>query len=385
MSAEEHALLSASSSHRWLSCPPSVRLEEQLPEQISEYAEEGKLAHSIAELKLRKYFIEPIGPKKFASELKKLQAHPLYDVEMLQCTDTYLEYIQSIVHAYNSRPYVAVEKRVDYSAYAPEGFGTGDCVVIGGSVMHVTDYKHGKGVPVDAENNPQMMLYALGALTEYSMLYSIETVKMTIIQPRLDSISHFEISTTDLLAWGESIKPVAQLAFEGKGDFYSGEWCKFCRAKAKCRVRSETMTALEVFGNAKPPLLGNEELGDILLRARNLEAWVKDLEEYALSALLRSEEINGWKVVNGKSDRRFGNMDEAFKRLIEAGYDEALLYERKPITLTNVEKLTGKKQFTELLNTYVIKPPGKPTLAQENDKREAINNKTTAAEAFGNK
>jgi hypothetical protein len=378
-----HALLSASGAYRWLNCAPSARLEEQLPEKTSEYAEEGRLAHEIAELKLRKHFTTPMGPKQYNTALKKLQSKPLYDPEMLTHTDAYLEYIQSVVHSYPSPPYVTVEKRLNYSQYVPEGFGTGDCIVIGGKVLNVIDFKYGKGVPVDADQNPQMMLYALGALAEYSMLYAIDTVKMAIVQPRLNNTSEFEVYAEDLQAWGESIKPIAQTAFDGGGEFCSGDWCKFCRAKAQCRARSTTMTALEAFGKKLPPLLTNDEVGNILTRAQTLKAWVADLENYALTALLQGEEISGWKAVEGRSNRQFDDTDKTFTDLIKAGIDEAVLYERKPITLTSVEKLLGKAKFVELTGAHVIKPPGKPTLAPEKDKREAIANKTTAEEAFG--
>lgn len=384
MGEMKHALLSASGSHKWLHCPPSANLEAQLPETTSSYAEEGRLAHAIGELKLRKHFT-PMGPKKFANELKKLQERPHYSPEMLEHTDRYLEFVQAKAHAFSSPPYVVMERRLDYSHIAPEGFGTGDCLIIGGSVLVVIDLKYGQGVPVSAEANPQMMLYALGALKEYALLYgsAITQVVLCIVQPRLGEPSEWEISTADLLAWGESIKPTAQAAFDGKGDFCSGEWCRFCRAKATCRARSNTMTALEAFGGMKPPLISNEEVGDILRRAQTLKAWVTDLEEYALSALLAGETIPGWKAVEGRSNRQFADTDAAFKVLVDAGYNEALLYERKPITLTAVEKLTGKPKFTELLSGQVIKPPGKPTLAPESDHREAVTNKVTAEEAFG--
>lgn len=382
-SEREHALLSASGAHKWLHCPPSARLEDTIPETTSEYAEEGRLAHEIAELKLRKHFIKPMGPQKFGPALKKLKNKPLYDSEMLTHTDTYLEYVQKVVHSYGSPPYIAVEKKLNYSHIAPEGFGTGDCIVIGGKVLHVIDLKYGKGVQVEATENPQMMLYALGALAAYSMLYAIETVKMTIVQPRLDNISEYEMSVTDLTAWGESIKPVAQIAFEGKGEFCAGEWCRFCRAKAQCRARSETMTALEAFSDNEPDMLSNAEIGQLLARAKQLKSWASDLEEYALSSILSGDEILGWKAVEGRSNRKFDDTDKAFKTLKEAGIDEAALYERKPITLSSVEKLLGKKEFVKLLKDHIVKPPGKPTLAQESDKRQAITIQVTAKEAFG--
>lgn len=381
---EEHALLSASGSKRWLNCTPSARLEETIPESTSEYAEEGRLAHAIAELKTRKFF-SPMGPKTFSKKLQALQKKPLYNVEMLGYTDDYLEYVKQLTHSFTSPPYGVVEKRVNYSHVAPEGFGTADCIIIGGKELHVIDLKYGKGVPVSAVQNPQMMLYALGALAEYNMLYEIELVHMHIVQPRLGDPSSWEIPAVSLTAWGESIKPIAQTAFDGKGEYCAGEWCKFCRAKATCRARSNTMTALEAFGGKLPPLLADTEVGDILTRAQTLKAWVTDLEEYALAALLNGGEIPGWKAVEGRSNRQFADTDKAFDAIKKAGYDEALLYKREPITLTAVETLLKKKTFNELLSGQVIKPPGKPTLATANDKREAINLSPTPEEAFGQK
>lgn len=380
---KQHALLSASAAERWLHCTPSARLEAAQPEQESSYANEGRLAHDIAELKLRKAFVEPMGLRKFNDRLKKLRENPLYQEEMLNHTDTYLEYVSAIMHSFKTPPYIAIEKRLDYSQYAPEGFGTGDCIIIAGNILHVIDFKYGKGVPVSAYENPQMKLYALGAFTESAFLFPITTIKMAIIQPRLNSISEFEISVTDLLAWGESIKPIAQKAFAGEGEFVSGDHCQFCRVKSLCRARTEFNTSLEEYKIMKPPLLSNDEVGQILVRAQNLAKWASDLEDYALAEILKGSEIPGWKAVEGRSIRQFTNQDEAFKVLTSNGFEEVMLYERKPLTLASVEKLIGKPKFTELLSTYVNTPPGKPTLAILSDKREAITLKATVEQAFG--
>lgn len=379
-----HALLSASSAARWLACPPSARLCEQFPDTQSEYAAEGTLAHEIAELKLRKALIEPMGPRKFGKALKELQSNPLYQPEMDKHTDTYVDYVLGIVHAHSSPPYVAVERRLDYSAYVPEGYGTGDCIIIGGDTLHIVDFKYGKGVPVSAEGNPQMRLYALGAVTEYGFLYPIQRVHMAIVQPRLDSISEDTISLDELLAWGESIKPIAQQAYDGEGEFNPGDHCRFCRAKAVCRARAEAQTALEVFSGLKPPLISDAEVGQLLERGRNLAAWLKDLEEYALSRCLEGGEIPGWKVVEGRSSRQYVDQDAAFKALMEAGIDEAVLYERKPLSVAQLEKVLGKAEYRRLLEEpgHVKVEPGKPTLVPISDKREAITNHITAAEAF---
>jgi len=377
----KHALLSASSAHRWLTCTPSARLEKTLPETRSEYADEGRLAHAIAELKFRKAFTEPMSLRTFNNRLKKLQENPLYQPEMLKHTDAYLDYALSIAHSFPTRAYIAVEKQIDYAAYAPQGFGTADCIIIFGDTIHVIDFKYGKGVPVSAVNNPQMRLYALGALTAYSFLYPIATIKTAIVQPRLDTISEETITAEDLIAWGEGIRPIAQIAFEGKGEFTSGDHCRFCRAKAQCRARAEFNLSLEEVHMMKPPLISNEEVGQILERAKNLAKWAADLEEYALAECLKGIEIPGWKAVEGRSTRQFTNQDAAFNILLSAGYEEAMLYERKPLTLAATEKLIGKPKFVELLKEYVNTPPGKPALAPANDKREAIKT-ITAEQAF---
>ena len=377
----EHALLSASASHRWLHCTPSAKLEEAFPDSASSFAEEGSLAHSIGELKLRKTFIEPMATRTFNSRLKKLQDNPLYQEEMLRHTDTYLDYVSGIVHEYSAPPYIAVEKKIDYSVYAPEGFGTGDCIIIGGNTIHVIDFKYGKGVPVSAVDNPQMMLYALGAYMEYFFLYGIDTVKMVIVQPRLDSISEYTMTIEELLIWGEGIKPISKRAYLGEGDFIPGDHCRFCRAKALCRAREEFNLQMDEYKQMKPPLISNEEVGQILEKAQQLAKWAKDLEEYALSECLKGNEILGWKAVEGRGKRTFTKVDDAFKVLIANGTEEAMLYDTVPLTVAKTEELLGKKIVKELLSDYISTPPGKPTLAPASDKREAIK-RSTAEDDF---
>jgi hypothetical protein len=318
-------------------------------------------------------FITPMGRGEYDSRLKVLESNPQYKPEMQMHAETYFNTIAKIAHSFTSAPYIAVEKRVNFGNYVPDGFGTCDCVMIGTNTLYVFDYKYGKGVPVSAERNPQMMLYALGAYDAYSFLFAITRVVMAIIQPRLDDgISSFEMSVTDLLAWGESIKPIAQRAYNGEGEFKSGDWCKFCRAKAQCRARADFNLMLEQYHQAKPPALSNEEVGEILKRAEDLAAWAKDIKEYALSAILKGEEIPGWKAVEGRSNRAFTDTDKVVKTVTAAGYDEALCYKREPLTLTKFEELLGKADFKKILSSFVIKPPGKPTLAPESDKRQAI-------------
>lgn len=392
-----HALLSASSAHRWLACTAAPMFEKDFPSQTSEYAEEGTLAHEICELYVKKHF-SVMNKRTFNAELKKLQAKPHYDDEMLTTAQTYLDFLKAKALSYSAAPYVTQEVRVDLSGYVPNSFGTCDCVMIGDDTLQIVDYKHGKGVPVSAENNPQMRLYALGALKMYSPIYgdSIKKVSMAIFQPRLYAESSEETITTDeLVAWGEYVKPIAEEAYSGNGKFCPGEHCRFCRGKAQCRARAEQNTAFEDFkdcvpaGKAAPELqelsekarqvlglpkmLSDAEIGDLLTRGKGLITWYNDLQEYALSAILSGKEIPGYKVVAGKSDRKFKNIDDAFNVLKNAGFNEAVLYERKPLTLTGVEKLLGKGKFAELLSEQVIKPIGAPTLVPASDKREPYN------------
>lgn len=381
MPPEKHALLSASSASRWLKCTAAPRFEEGLPENTSEYAEEGRLAHAIGELKVLKK-CTPMSTRTYNTRLNKLKKDPLYNPEMDKTTDLYLEHITEQVMAYDTAPTVAVEVQVDFSDYVPEGFGTCDCCIIGGDLLSIVDYKHGKGVPVSAVGNPQMRLYALGALRRYAPVFgdTIKRVRMTIDQPRLDSYTTDEITVDELRAWGDSIKPIAQKAYSGLGEFVPGDHCRFCRGKAQCRARANVNTALEDFKNCVPAgkqpqgegkVLTDAEIGDLLERGKLLVQWYKDLEEYATEALLAGKEIPGWKLVAGRSNRTFTDQDAAIQAVIAAGYDEALVYDRKPKTLTELEKLMGKAEFAEKIGSFVTKPLGKPTLAPASDKREA--------------
>ena len=382
---EKHALLSASSAARWLHCTAAPHFEEQFPENTSVYAEEGRLAHAICELKIVKHFTTAIMPRTFTSRLNKLKENPLYNPEMEKTSDLYIEHLTERAMQFDAAPYVTAEARVDYSEYAPEGFGTCDCVMIGGTTIIITDYKHGKGVAVSAENNPQMKLYALGALKKYRAIYgdTIKRVVLVIEQLRLsEEPSIWETTVDELIAWGESIKPIAEKAFMGLGAFCPGEHCRFCRGKAKCRARADQNTALEEFKNCVPqgaeklPLfeqgtLTDEEIGDLLIRGQELVKWYKDLEEYALNTILKGGTIQGWKAVAGRSNRTFTDTDAALNAAMAAGYDKSLLYDWKPKTLTEIEKLMGKTEFTDKLGSFVVKPIGKPTLALLTDKREA--------------
>lgn len=380
-----HALLNASGASRWLNCPPSARLEQDFPDSTSEAAAEGTLAHALGELKLQKYFT-PMSKAMFTKRHNKIKADPLYTKEMEDYTDEYLDYIKETALKYPSQPTITIEKKVDFSSYAPEGFGTADCILISGDTLHIIDLKYGKGVPVSAEKNPQMRLYALGALKEYDFIYAINKVEMVIFQPRLDNISVDGMEAETLLNWGSAfVKPLAQQAFKGEGEFIPGDHCRFCRAKAVCRARSVTNTALEDFKGKLPPVLSNEEVGDLLLKAQDLAKWAKDLEEHALKMCLAGETVPGWKAVEGRSNRCFTDTDAAFKELTTKGLAKAeVLYIRKPITLTETETLLGKKEFNAALSEFIVKPPGKPALAKATDKREPITLKTDAVTDFAN-
>ena len=382
-SPNSHALLSASAAHRWLVCTAAPIFEAQFPSSTSEYAEEGTLAHEFCELYVRKHFTV-MSRRTFNAELKKLQANPRYNEEMLTTAQTYLDYLKEKAMNFGSAPYVTPEVRVDLSDYIPDGYGTCDCVMIGGDTLQIVDYKHGKGVPVSAENNPQMRLYALGALKMFSAIYgdTIQTVSMAICQPRLFAEPSEEtISVSELLAWGEWLKPIAQEAYTGNGKFVPGEHCKFCRGRAQCRARAEQNTALEDFNSTRPngesPLLTDTEIGDLLTRGETLVAWYNDLKEYALNTILKGGTIPGYKAVEGRSNRTFKNADVAMQIVAQAGFDEAVLYDRKPKSLSELEKLLGKKKFAELLSGQVYKPKGSPTLVPMSDKREAYNSAVT--------
>lgn len=379
----KHALLSASDAARWLYCTPAARLTEDLPDRQTPATLEGTLAHALAELKVRQHCTnDSLGKRAYSNRLKKFEADPSFNAEMLRHTDTYLEYIQEIYHSRHA--YCFVEKRLDYSSYAPEGFGTADCILIAGEDMWVVDFKYGKGVPVSAEENPQMLLYALGALKAYDFIWNIKTVHLTIVQPRLSNLSEWDVYTDDLLAWGEDfVKPRAKLAWEGKGTFSPSESaCRWCGIRATCRAAYREATAVEDFADRAAPTLSPQEISTALERGQTLVKWYKALEEYALGACLDGQEIPGYKAVAGRAIRSFTDSDEAFGRLVKAGVPEDMLYERKPLTLAAVEKLIGKTEFNDRVGDLVYQPPGKPTLVPETDKRPAVH-RNDAAEDFG--
>ena len=380
----QHALLSASSAHRWLHCTGSPLLEKEFPDTTSVYAQVGTLAHELCELKLKKY--TTVMPKgTYTRAHNKIMKSELWQNEMEGTSEAYLEYVKEIMLACEIAPAVLIEKRVDFSRYVPEGFGTADCLILAGDTLHVIDYKHGKGVVVDADHNPQMMLYALGAMDELSLLYRFKSVHMTIVQPRVNNISEFTMTADELREWGESVvKPKAEAAISGKGEFEAGDWCRFCRAKQQCKTRYESNDSLypELSARHDPRLITLEELGEYLKRGRDMAAWLEDMKEYALSESLAGADVPGWKAVEGRGSRAFTDTDAAVDTLIKNGIDESVLYERRVLTLAQMEKAVGKKAFGEIVGNLVVKNPGKPTLVEESDKRPKITNQPTAADVF---
>ena len=379
-----HALLSPSSASRWIHCPPSALLNAEAGDRDTVFTREGTLAHAVAELKARKYFIG-MGPQKYGAALRKFKADELWQDEMDGHTDAYLDALKDIAATFADTPYVALEQRVDFSEYVPDGFGTADCIMIGGEVLHIVDFKYGKGVDVSAEDNPQLKLYAVGAILQYMAFYDIFTVRMTIVQPRIKrEPDTWEMPARDLLRWAEDVvKPAAKLAAAGEGEYAEGEWCRFCAIRGSCRARAEANLEAARLDFRKPPELSDTEVGEALTMGRRLKAWLSDLEEYALTACLDGREIAGWKAVAGRSVRAWTDADAAFTAARAAGVPEEMLYERKPVTLAALEKIMGKKAFGEALGGYVVTPPGKPTLATSEDRRQAITNRATVEEDFG--
>ena len=374
MPPNQHALLSASSAHRWTNCTPSARLEQEFSDKETEAAAEGTAAHALCEHKLRRML--KMRSKKPVSQ---------YDSdEMDGYTDDYVQFVcEAIAEAkqYCTDPIVLVEQRLDFSCYVPEGFGTGDCLIVADKLLHIIDFKYGQGIVVESENNPQMMLYALGALRLFDHLYDIDTVSMTIFQPRRENISTWTISVDELMKWAENtLKPKAELAFSGKGEYTVGSWCQFCRAAVKCRARAEAKLELAKYEFRLPPLLTDEEIEDILSKLDDLQKWAKDIFAYAQEAAVNhGKQWEGFKLVASRSNRKYTDEDAVAKAAVKAGYKD--IYRKSLITITEMEKLMGKKTFAEVLGGLVVKPQGKPTLVPASDKRAALN-VTGAKEEF---
>ena len=371
-----HALLSASGAARWLSCPPSARLEEKFPNEYSEYAREGTVAHSLAELTAH-MVLGKISDTHFEASkshlLETKDGTKFYNEEMQEHATDYANLISEKLKDARQRSadaFAELEVRVDFSKWVPEGFGTADCIIVADGCLEVIDLKYGKGHRVEAAGNPQMRLYALGALEYYAQLYDIENIRMTIFQPRLAGIqSSDEITIDALLKWAEkTVKPKAKQAFNGKGKFAPSEkTCKFCRAREQCKARYEKN--LKLFDEAEDPLLITpEDAGAVLAKAADIKAWLADLEDLVRSALLSGKPVSGWKIVEGRSNRKFADAEKVANTMIAAGYAKHKLYEMKLLTLTAMEEEFGKKAVAKVLGDLIVKPAGNPTLAPESDK-----------------
>ena len=361
-----HALLSASSSHRWLNCPPSARLCEGYDDKGSNFAAEGSDAHSLCEFKLRKALgMEAKDPTEDLS---------WYDAEMEEAADGYAAFVMELVAEAKktcSDPVVLIEQCLDYSKYVQAGFGTGDCVLIADGTLHIVDFKYGRGVLVEAEDNPQMKLYALGALGIFDCLYDIDTISMTIYQPRRANVSTFTLSRQELLDWAETVLvPTAELAYAGDGEYHCGEWCQFCKAKADCRERARANMELARYDFRQPPLLTDEEVEEILGKLDSLMDWASDIKDYALQAAISGKHWSGYKLVEGRANRRYTDENAVVAAVKAAGYDP--YDEPKLLGVTAMTTLLGRKQFNDILGGLITKPQGKPTLVPESDKRPAM-------------
>ena len=362
-----HALLSASSSQRWLNCPPSARLCENYEDKGSDYAAEGTDAHTLCEHKLKKAL--RLSTKDPTEDLT------YYSEEMEECAEGYTAYVLELISSAKQTcadPVILIEQRVDFSRWVEGGFGTADCIIIADSELHVVDYKHGKGVLVDATENPQMRLYALGALEMFDGIYDISRVSMSIYQPRRANISTHTVFKESIYDWADTtLRMTAKLAAAGEGDFSSGEWCGFCPAKARCRARADANMELAAKEFSRPPaLLDDQEVAYILPQLDAHVSWANDLKEYALQAAIAGKTFEGYKLVEGRSDRRYISEAAVASTVTAAGYDP---YERKVLGVTAMEKVLGKKTFGKLLDGLIEKPKGKPTLVPVTDKRPPIN------------
>lgn len=378
-SERDHALLSASGAKRWMNCTPSAKLEEEFgTKETSVYASEGTLAHEIAELFIR-HDVMNLPDETFEDKMGDLMSNELFADEMLDYVSIYTDYCRDQYNeALTNNPYavIEIEQKVDLTEYVPESFGTTDCAIINDNVLEIIDLKYGKGVPVYAEWNHQLMLYALGSLRKYDVMYDIETVKMTIVQPRLNNISTFSMSVEDLRKWAEeTLKPAADLAFKGEGELRAGDWCKFCAVKNRCRALYEKQLEIAKYEFTDPPLLSDDEIVDVLKRTPAFVEWVNSVNDYASEQAINHGKIwPGYKLVEGVSRRKWLDEDKVaeaiFERMPEATEDD--IYDMKLKTITQIEKLYGKKVVEEKLSDVIVKPQGKPTLVPESDKRPAL-------------
>ena len=373
----KHAFLSASSSHRWLACPPSALLCAKEADQSSAYAKQGSDAHELCEyLLLKALGHDPPDPTENLD---------YYDAEMLSCAEGYRDFVMEQVEEarkLSADTLICVEQRLDYSRWVENGFGTGDCVIVADDLLHVIDYKYGLGVLVsasgeDGTGNSQLKCYALGALDTFGDLYDIRRIKLSIYQPRRENVDTFEMKVEDLLHWADDVlSPIAKLAFTGDGEFCAGDHCVFCKVKATCRARADYNMELAKYEFEKPAMLNDEEIASILPMIDSLVSWATDIKEFALQQALSGTVYEGYKVVEGRSNRKYSDETAVARIVQEAGYDP---FEKKLLGVTAMQRQLGKKKFQELLGGFLYKPPGKPVLVPTSDSRPEMN---TAANDF---
>lgn len=373
-----HAVLSPSSASRWLSCTPSARLEMQYPDKAGDYAKEGTLAHEFGELRLKRYSGEINNLEEWTERTSELVKDSLYSESLEEYAGSYADFVWEkylLAQKTTSDAVLRIEEKIDLTAYVPEGFGTGDAVILADGTMEIIDLKYGKGVQVSAVENKQMMLYALGALDMFGFMYAIHTVRMTIYQPRLDNVSEWEMPVEELLMWGmNELAPRAKMAFAGEGSFIPGKHCQFCRAKAQCRALAEKNMEIAQHEFDDASLLSDAEISKVLEQMDIFRNWMSAVEEYALQAALNGKAFPGFKLVEGRSNRKYVDEKKVADRLIENGYKSDLIYEPAKLkTITAMEKLVTKKAFTAILGDLIIKPQGKPTLVPVSDKRQEWN------------
>lgn len=372
-----HAVLSPSAASRWLACTPSARLEMEFPDTAGDFAKEGSLAHEFGELYLKKHAGQ-IDNSEWLKRTVPLFDSPFYSDSLQEYAEGYADFVLEhylLAKKATLDAVLRIEEKIDLTAYVPEGFGTGDAIILADGTMEIIDLKYGKGVQVSAVENKQMMLYALGALDMFGFMYAIDKVKMTIYQPRIDNVSEWEITAQELLVWGEKeLAPKAAIAFKGEGDFVPGKHCRFCRAKAQCKALAEENLKAAEHEFADVALLADEELADILSKADSIKSWISAVEEYALQAALNGKKFPGFKLVEGRSVRKYSDEGKVAETLIANGFPKENIYEPAKLkTITNMEKLITKKAFNALLGDLIIKPQGKPTLVPASDKRTELN------------
>lgn len=382
-----HALLSPSGASRWLECPPSARLEADVPDRAGEAASEGTLAHKLSEIMIAKE-LKLISEVKYKASIKEIEKNKYYSDQMWEYCEEYKAYVIQVfgeAQKKSSDAKIHLEEFIDLTMYVPEGFGTGDVVIVADHTIYFIDLKYGKGVMVEATNNKQLMLYALGIYEKYSVLYDIQELNLTIYQPRIDNFSTWVINVDDLLAWAENeLKPKAQLAWEGKGEFKPGKHCQFCRVKANCKANADYQMQLAVYAFEEPKLLTPEDVSDILSKAANFKNWIKAVEDYALYEAVQNEtEWPGYKVVEGRSNRIITDPEKVIGILKNMKYStDVYLTQPKLMGIGALEKNIGKKELAGYIGEFILKPSGKPALVPVDDKRPAYDKAKAAAAAF---